>query len=253
MKNLIKYIILSSLRNRIYTGIFICLAIAYGISIILGNTNLIEQNQTSIIYASFSSRIILIFGIILFVCINIGNIFNNKEIDFILTKSISRQEFIISYLIGFFLASLIILLFIASVLLFLFKVDLLSLFFWLLTICAELMIIISFSLLSSLILKNQFNAILSTVAFYILSRMMSIFTFSFSFSNDLAIAKNHLGNFILKIISLFFPRLDLFGQSQWLIYKIENYDNFRIIATQTIIYIALMIVMSFYDFKNKEF
>ncbi len=59
--------------------------------------------------------------------------------------------------------------------------------------------------------------------------------------------------FALKILSVIFPRLDLFGQSSWLNYGITDYSNLKIIVFQSLIYIPLMIFMAFHDFKKKQF
>ena len=70
---------------------------------------------------------------------------------------------------------------------------------------------------------------------------------------NIAEAKNNFFGSGLKFMSAIFPRLDLFGQSSWLSYSIENFDNLKIIALQSLIYIPLMIFMAFHDFKKKQF
>ena len=57
----------------------------------------------------------------------------------------------------------------------------------------------------------------------------------------------------LKAISIVFPRLDLYGKSEWLIYGIVNSSDLYIILGQSLIYIPLMIFMAFYDFNRKQF
>jgi hypothetical protein len=57
----------------------------------------------------------------------------------------------------------------------------------------------------------------------------------------------------LKILSVLFPRLDLFAQSSWAIYGIKENVVLLIILFQSIIYLSLMIFMAFHDFKKKQF
>ena len=57
----------------------------------------------------------------------------------------------------------------------------------------------------------------------------------------------------LKVLSVVFPRLDLFANSEWLVYGIVDFSNIKLIIIQSLIYIPLMIFMSFYDFNNKQF
>jgi hypothetical protein len=86
-----------------------------------------------------------------------------------------------------------------------------------------------------------------------ISRLMGIFVLAIDLPQDFMQIKNHLLPSILKIISLFFPRLDLFTQSEWLVYGVEDFSRIKLIALQAIIYISLMSFMSFVDFRRKQF
>ncbi len=59
--------------------------------------------------------------------------------------------------------------------------------------------------------------------------------------------------FILQTMSAVFPRLDLFAQSKWLIYGIESSSFVKIVVYQFLIYLPLLIIMSFHDFRKKQF
>lgn len=253
MRPILRYILKNGLRDRLYLGLFITLIVAFSISIFLGETMLIEQQQSAVAYAAGSSRAILALGMILFVCLSMGRAFENKEIEFILSKSISRQQFILAYLFGFFLAAFLILIPLIIAIFSIGKVEILGLLLWSATLLAELLIVISFSLLAALILKNPLSAIMASCGFYAISRLMGIFTMAIELPNDLAAAESHFLALILKIFSAIFPRLDLFAQSSWLNYGIEDFSNLKIIFWQSLIYIPLLIFMSFHDFKKKQF
>lgn len=253
MKSILNYIILSGLRDRLYIGIFFTLLISFSLAIFLGSTFLTETSQTVAAYIAGSSRIILIVGMILFTCLNINRAFENKEIEFILSKAISREKFILSYLFGFMISGMVILLPLLLVMLILINVNKLGMLIWSLNLLAELMIVICFSLLTSLILKNSFSSILASLSFYIISRLMGVFTMAIDLPQEFLQVKNNFFPTILKIISIAFPRLDLFSQSSWIIYGIEDFSKIKIIALQSLIYIPLMIFMAFHDFKKKQF
>ncbi len=253
MKSIFKYIILAGLRNRLYIGLFITIIIAFSLSIFLGSTTLIEQQQATASYVAGSSRIILIIGMILFVCLNISHAFENKEIEFILSKGISREKFILSYLIGFLFSAFLILIPLLIAILILTSSNKIGLAIWSLSLLSELLITISFALLASLLLKNSFSAIISSFSFYLISRMMGIFVMAINLPKNFSEAKNHLFASLLKFISAIFPRLDLFSQSSWLNYGINDTAALKIILWQSIIYIPLLIFMSFHDFKKKQF
>lgn len=253
MKPILKYILLSGIRDRLYIGLFIALISSFSLSIFLGSTSLVEVPQTTTIYIAGSSRIILVIGMILFVCLSISRAFENKEIDFIMSKAISREQFILSYQIGFFLSAFVMVLPLSLAFLIIAQVNKFGLLIWSLSLLAELLIVIAFCLLTSLILKNSFSAILASFAFYLISRLMGVFVLAINLPQNLDQVKNHTLETTLKAISVAFPRLDLFTSSDWLIYKIEDFSNIKIIAIQALIYIPLMIFMSFSDFKRKQF
>jgi hypothetical protein len=82
---------------------------------------------------------------------------------------------------------------------------------------------------------------------------MGMFVMAIKLPQDFAQTKNHFLATTLKILSVVFPRLDLFGQSGWLAYGVSDKLVLKIIFIQTLIYIPLMMFMSFHDFRKKQF
>lgn len=242
------------MRDWLYVGLLAILIIAICISILLGSTALVEQNQMTITYIACASRMILVVGIILFSCFYMRRSFDNKEVEFILSKAISRWQFILSYLLGFITVALIILLPLILILFF-FPTNKLGLFYWAISLVFEMLIIITFSILAGLILRSAVSAILAALGFYIISRMMGFFVLTIKFPESISqlTTINNFLQFLLKIISIAFPRLDLFSKSDWLIYGINNFSDIIIISVQSAIYVPLMIFMAFHDLNKKQF
>ena len=257
MKSILKYILLSGTRDRLYLGLFISLIVTFSLSIFLGSTALVEEQQMTTVYIGGLSRAVLVVGTILFVCLNINRAFENKEVEFILSKAISREQFILSYLAGFFIAVLLIIIPLVIAMLIVTQANIFGLLIWSLSLLSELMIMISFALLASLILKNSFSSIMATLGFYIISRLMGMFVMAINLpakvtSETFELSSRSFG-LVLKLLSVVFPRLDLFGQSEWLNYGVTDFSNLKIILFQSLIYIPLMIFMAFHDFKKKQF
>ncbi len=253
MTAIIKYILLNGLRDRLYLGVFIALFASLTVSIIFGSTFLIEQQSATSAFSAGSSRIIFIFGVTLFVCLNLHRNFESKEIEFIISKSISRHKIILSYVSGYILSAIIILLPLIAALFFLTDSDSLGLFYWSLSMGLESLMVVTFAILATLILNNAFSAILASIGFYILSRMMGIFVLTIDLPSKYS---DFLGNFlpsILKIISIAFPRLDLYSKSEWLTYGVADFSDIKIILLQSLVYIPLLLFMSFHDFGKKQF
>lgn len=244
---------MAGIRDRLYIGLFITLAASFSLSIFLGSTSFVEAQQATAAYIAGSSRAILVIGMILFVCLSVARAFENKEVEFIISKAISREQFILSYILGFFIAAFLIFIPLVTAILIVTKANKFGLLIWSASLLSELMIIISFALLASLILKNSFSAIMASFCFYIISRLMGVFVLAINLPQDLTQAKSQLLGVSLKFLSAVFPRLDLFTQSEWLFYGVSEFSNLKIILIQSLIYIPLMIFMAFHDFKKKQF
>lgn len=253
MNSILRYILLTAIRDRLYIGLFVALVASFSFSIFLGTTALVEQQQTTAAYVAGSSRAILAIGMILFVCLSVSRAFENKEVEFIISKAISRQRFVFAYLAGFSFAALLVFLPLILAIFAITNSNNFGLLIWAISLFFELMILISFALLSSLILKNSFSAIMASFGFYIISRLMGVFVMAIDLPQDFAQTKNHFFAATLKILSAVFPRLDLFGQSSWLSYGVSDFGNLWLILLQTAIYLPLMIFMAFHDFKKKQF
>jgi len=253
MKVIINYIILNGVRDRLYLSVLLTLIISFIVSIIFGSTFLIEKQESVSAFSAGSSRLIFIIGITLFVCLNLHRSFENKEIEFIISKSISRQKIIIGYISGYILSATIILIPLILALFILTKSDLIGLLYWSISLVLESLIVVTFAILATLILGNAFSAILASLSFYILSRMMGIFVYAIELPKSYGDFSNNILPSTLKILSVVFPRLDIYSKSQWLTYGISDFTDIKIVLLQSLVYIPLLIFMSFYDFGKKQF
>jgi hypothetical protein len=255
IKNILKYIILTAVRDWFFVALIIGIFVIFGISSLLGFTALSEQGAMQLVVFAGSVRLLLVCGMIIFVCFYIARSFENKEISFILSKNISREKFIFAYWLGFNIVAQILLIPIAIlILLFFVNINTVGLFQWFISMSFELAIVTSFCVAISLIIKNSVFSVMFTFGFYILSRMMGFFydlLYTSSNSRVVGILVD-ISNGIFRTISILVPRLDLFGQTDWLVYG-ANENMLLIITLQSIIYIFLLFIIAFYDFKKKQF
>lgn len=254
MKAILKYILLTAARDWLFIGLFIAVIIASALSFFLGSNALSEQMQMQISFIASSTRLILAIGMILFICFHIRRSFENREVDFIISRPISRVTFLLAYFISFFVLSLLLLIPVIGFIFIIFRPEIMGLLAWSLSIFCELIIMSSFAILASLMLKSAVSAVLSCFGFYIIARIMG-----YAVSTIIIPAKlNHVNvnvalESFLKILSSLFPRLDLFGQSKWLIYGDVQIETIIFIVTQSVIYIGLILLMSIFDFRKKQF
>lgn len=254
MNALIRYVLLTALRDWLFIGLFLVLVLACGISIFLGSTALSEQAAMQISFLVSTTRMILVIGLVLFICFHIRRSFENREIDFLISRPISRSTLLFSYFFSFVILSIILVTPVIFFIYYFFSPNLNGLLLWSFSILAELIIISSFAILASLILKSAVSSVLGCLSFYVISRIMG-----FAVSTIIVPAKLNNINFnifvelLLKAFSALLPRLDQFGQSKWLVYNNVDSDIFTLISTQSVIYISLILLMSVFDFNKKQF
>ena len=166
MSTTIRYILITALRDWLFLGLFIAIFCAFGISMFLGNTALVEEGQMKIAYVAGSTRIILVLGIFTFVCFHVRNAFNNKEIEVMLSRPISRTAFVFAYWLGFSAVATILVTALVIAMLF-FNSDFEGLLYWGLSIILENLLVIAFAIFSSLILKSAVSSVLLCAGFYL--------------------------------------------------------------------------------------
>jgi ABC-type transport system involved in multi-copper enzyme maturation permease subunit len=255
MKTIIKYTLLTASRDLLFIGLCAIIFMAYGFSVFVGNTALVEQSQMSMAYFAGSSRIILVTGLIVFVCFHVRRSFDNREVESILSKPISRTQFVVAYWLGFCVLALASLLPVIFIMTFLNKPDLMGLIMWSASLALETSIIIAFAMLSSLIMKSAVSSVLSSFSFYLISRLMGFFIATMETPGSLMSA-GKLGGVlesILKIVAVILPRLDLFAKSEWLIYGTSGQEDLWVFPVQAIVFILLLLSVSIFDFKRKQF
>ena len=254
MFSIIKYSMLMARSSRLYVSLIFMSLIIIGISSFLGRTALVEEHEMQVIYSSSVLRVTIILGLIIFVTSNISNMFLNKEVDLILSRPVSRSNFVLSYMLGNIIISVILIL-IISLLLYLFVTpDLVGLFYWIFSFILEVIIIIAFVTTASIIVNNSVIVVVSCISFYVLSRLTGFFIIA---TNDqLNLVNQDVNAILLKIInyiSVILPRLDLYTKGEWLIYGITNNFEVLLFFTQSIVYTTLLITVAIYDINNKQF
>ena len=249
MYSLIRANIIVAIRDKLFLGLILLSIASIMLSLFLGSTALVEHVQTSMVYSFSAIRAVIIIGISLFVCFHIRRLFDTKEMELLLSRPISRTKLIFVHWLSFVIVALIIMLLILSFMIpmnyFLLGVlNLYTTLYWSASLIAETIIVISYSMVISLILKSTVSSVLSCFAFYLASRMAGVFV-AFLQSNP----NKDIFEHIINIISIILPRLDIFSQTQWLVYSLPEYSTWLV---QTIIYVPILLVVCVIDFNKKQ-
>lgn len=254
MLAIIHYILLTARRDWLFLGLLLAVLIASFLSIFVGSTALTEQASMQIAFLSSANRMILVVGMVLFICFHVRRAFENREIEFVLSHAISREQFVIAYFLAFVVLAIILILPVLITIHLFFNVEFWAAYYWTVSLLLELVLVSTFSFLSSLILGSAVSAVLASFGFYLVSRLMG-------FATAYIILPNNIQNYdatsfmelILKGFSIVLPRLDLFTKSKWLVYSEVDLDSLQIVFIQSLIYLPFLLLMTILDFKRKQF
>ncbi|MDX1974044.1 MAG: hypothetical protein SFT92_00025 [Rickettsiales bacterium] len=252
MRTNIRYILITALRDRLFVALLLGMIFSTAISAALGGTAFLEERAMTITYAAAAARIILMVGMIVFVCFHIRSAFDTKEIDVILSRPISRSNLVFAYWLGFYFVAILLAVPVLIILALIGVDNLEGYIGWSASLLLELGLVIALALFSALTLRSAVMSVLVCMGFYVLSRMMAFFLIAAE-STKIQGGEYLLFKYILTLISSLVPRLDLYSKTEWLVYGFDTPQEPWLFVTQTAIFIPLLLLASMMDFKRKQF
>ncbi len=259
MLSLARYLLSVCRKDFIFLSLAALISICFGVSLFFGWTLIAEVEQTRIVYFAGSVRFVAMFGLIVFISFFVSRFFENKEIEMILSFPLSRTKVCLAFFATFWLVCLALTAITGLFMMYFIKYISISGFFvWLASFFCETVLIASFVVFFSLILKNTSICVFFSTGFYMISRSMGFMLSSletkqsgmFLPSNE---TLSNIASQAIKTLGIFFPRLDLFTNSSWLLYGGYQLGTLAIIICQTIVFLSLLLFCTFRDFKNKNF
>ncbi len=250
-----RYIVLTAVRDRLLIGVAIALVLAALLGAFLGDATALEQRQMSLAYAGFTTRLILAMGLILFVCFHVQRSYDNREIDLMLSRPISRAQFVIIYWLGFSGVAVMLAVLAAIVLPIAGLPDGAGLVLWAISLILESLLVVALSLFFALTLKSAVASVMASFGFYLLARMTG-FLVNIAESDWAILQESAVGSlsaYGVFVFGFIMPRLDLFGQTWWLNYGMPDDLPIGLIVGQAVLYTALLIAAAIFDFRRRRF
>lgn len=246
------YALMAALRDKIILSFLVLAGLGISLSIFLGSAAIIEQEQFSIVYAASGLRFVGVLGLSLFVVFYIRRAFEDKDIEFLLSRPVSRPVFILAHSLAFSLIALIMAVIVCACVFLTVPQEITQgHMLWGFSILMEFIIIVNASIFFAMVLPSATMASMAVLAFYALSRMMgqllgiaAEMTYSSMFQA--------MGQ-IMDIISVFIPRLDLMGQTSWLIYGVQDDVGFLLILLQGVLCSVVLVLASMIDLVRRQF
>lgn len=250
--SLVKYVLTAALRDRLILSLIILLLLGSSLSVFLGSGAVTEQDYFSTVFAAGGLRFLGVCGLVLFVVFFMRRSFESRNVEYLLSRPIGRVQFLLSYAVAF---SLLAILLGGAQAICLYAIGP-HLFgsghlLWVCSIMIENLIMVNTALFFSMFLSSAATGAMATLAFYVLARMMG---------QVLGIIDQgpefydlHILELAVQMVSAVTPRLDLMGQTSWLIYGPEQGISYLFIFAQGIVFSFLILIASMLDLMRRQF
>ena len=246
-----RYTFLEAMRARLFYLMITGLVCAFGLSEFIGELAITESSRFQGAILASGLRLFAVFTLGLFVTTSMVREFNDKGFELVLSQPIHRASYYCGKLFGFALFAVIVACLVASPLMFYTPVD--QIFFWVLSLICELLIVIAVGLLCLFTFSNITIAFSAVVAFYLLSRCMdAIQLISASPVLETNTLSQDVITGVINVIAWFLPDLDLFTQTQWLLYGSGDAKALIPVLVQTLVYLVLLSGAALFDLYRKE-
>lgn len=250
--SLITHVWKAALRDKLVLTLLALIGLSVSMSIFIASSALIEKDQFAAVFSAGSLRILGVLGLTVFTVFFIRRSVDAKDIEFILSCPVGRVEFVFSY--AFALSCIACVIALANgIALYAISPHLFGLghVIWTISVALEYIIMINMAFFFGLMLSSAAMAVLSVLGFYVLTRMMGQILgiidagFEASYLKGLQI--------ILELISVITPRLDLLGQTGWLIYGTGDLANLVWVGAQVVVALCLVLCAALFDLLKRQF
>lgn len=276
-KPLVKYVLTAALRDKLMVTLALMILMGAAVAVFMGSAAVTEGDRFALVFGSGGLRFLGVTGLVLFCCFYVRRSFENKEVEFLLSRPISRISFLNSHALAFSVLAFFIAVAVTAVVAVLGRPDTTGLLVWGASLAVEFAIMAVAALFFSMVLSSAAGSALATLGLYALARMVGTL---------LGILDHAPANWffavignLMKLISIATPRLDMMGQTTWLVYGIggaggvggaesikflpdasqyahwmtEHLGLAGFIGVQGIVFTALLLAAAAHDFLRRQF
>lgn len=248
---LVRYVLKAAARDRILAALFAIFLAGASLSVFMGSTAVTEKSEFAAVFAGAGMRVAGILGLILFAVSFIRRSFESRDVEFLLSRPISRPQFLLAVSAAFSVLAVITAAMEGLCLYFLAPAHLgPGLVLWTASLAVENVIMINAALFFALTLPSAATGVLVAMGFYIVSRMTGEVLGIIDTGTETGWA-HHLTR-VMEIISFLLPRLDLMGQTSWLVYGPSGV-GYAFLAAQGLSYTGLLLSASIVDLGRRKF
>jgi hypothetical protein len=204
---LVKFVLTAARRDKLLVTLLLMIGIGAALSVFLGGAAITEEDSFALVFGAGGLRFLSVVGLVLFVCFYVRRSFETKEVEFLLSRPISRVTFLFSHAFAFMILAVAVSLVVSGAVFFLGKPNIEGWAIWGMSIAIENMVMVVAALFFSMVLSSAAGSALSTLGLYVLTRLIGTLLGIASLTPEklvFAILDN-----VMNFISIFVPRLDM--------------------------------------------
>ncbi len=251
---LVSYVLRAAIRDKILIALVLAMLVGTSFSIFLGSAAVIEKGQFAGVFAASGLRLAGVAGLVLFAVFYVRRSFESRDIEFLLSRPVSRTQLLLSFSAAFSLLALVTGLAEGACIAML-APDMLDpgALLWVTSIIVENIIMVNVALFFALFLSSPASCTMACFGFYMLARLMGQLLGIIDTGTTGGLPAATVLARIVEIISAVTPRLDLMGQTSWLIYGPDKGIGYAFLLGQGVIFTALVLVAARIDLARRIF
>jgi hypothetical protein len=249
---LFRYILVAARRDRIFLAVIMLCAVVAALCVFFGSSATSEKQAFVLVYTAGLLRIVGMAGLVLFVVFYLRNAFDRREIDFLLAKPVTRTSYIITHTTAFVVLAFIIA-GIVSVGVIVVAPDRVGAgtLYWGATLIFEYCIMAWAALFFAMVVRSAASCALICFVFYGLARSIgNLFGII-----DTGATPAYLVplEWIMQVVSIIIPRLDLMAQTAWLVYDDIQEMQVLYLLAHSCAFGAVLILAAVIDLRRRQF
>lgn len=248
---LVRYVMVAALRDRLILVLVLSLIAGASLSVFLGSAALTEKIQFVQVFASSGLRLAGLLCLSLFVISYIRRAFETRDIDYLLSRPVGRVCFVFSHATAFSILAIIVAGAVCAAVLGAGMRLESGQGLWALSLVIEYIIMANAAFFFAMVLPGVASGAMATTGLYVLARLMG--QLLGIASAGLNVPGATLFSALLKVISVFVPRLDLMAQSAWLVYGPDDTAGFVFMLGQGAVFTMLIILATCVDLVRRKF
>ena len=249
---LFRYIVLAALRDRFVYGLIGIVAIIGSLSVFFGSSAIVEQDNFTRSFAAFGFRLFGVAALVMFVVTYLRRCFENRDIDFLLSRPVGRTRFVMTHAAAFSVIAIFASLILGGTSVYFEsgKIDA-GVMLWWLSLTIEFLIMANVAMFFAFVMTSSTACLLVVFAFYLLCRLIGDLLGILDRKIDDGMSE--IMTRAMEFISMFIPRLDLMAQSKWLLYGAPSDISFPFIFGQGAVFLTLIIAATAIDMRRRQF